>query len=200
MSETIELDVRAGGNPTMQIFGPAGMEELGMNSSGHARKLDAPENAQENRQDQGCTHDSFWLRRPKNWATRMPPVQEALERVQTSGIVFIDEIDKVAGGTSGSGQGGPDVSRQGVQRDLPPYCGRFIGFNQVWSGQNRPHSVHCLRRFHVSKPSDLYTGTSGRFPIRVEMDSLNEKISTIFSLSQETPLPNNTRPCWLPKG
>ena len=101
-------------------------------------------------------------------------VQEALERVQKQGIVFIDEIDKIAESSSGGGKGGPDVSRQGVQRDLLPIV--------EGSAVNTKHGIvktdHILfigsGAFHVSKPSDMIPELQGRFPIRVELNSLTE--------------------------
>jgi ATP-dependent HslUV protease ATP-binding subunit HslU len=101
-------------------------------------------------------------------------VQEALDRVQNQGIVFIDEIDKVASDSS-SNRGGADVSRQGVQRDLLPIV--------EGSTVNTKHGIvktdHILfigsGAFHVSKPSDLIPELQGRFPIRVELDSLTEE-------------------------
>jgi ATP-dependent HslUV protease ATP-binding subunit HslU len=102
-------------------------------------------------------------------------VSEALKRVQTSGIVFLDEIDKVAGGTKGDGRGGgPDVSRQGVQRDLLP----IVEGSTVSTKYGMVKTDHILfiasGAFHMSKPSDLIPELQGRFPIRVEMDSLTE--------------------------
>ncbi|MFB3132351.1 MAG: HslU--HslV peptidase ATPase subunit, partial [Rhodothermales bacterium] len=99
--------------------------------------------------------------------------QEALERVQQSGIVFIDEIDKVAGRSTG-GRGGPDVSREGVQRDLLP----IVEGSNVTTKYGMVKTDHILfiasGAFHASKPSDLIPEMQGRFPIRVELKSLNE--------------------------
>src|SRR5690625_6785870 len=100
--------------------------------------------------------------------------REALERGQQSGIVFIDEIDKVAARTGGD-RGGPAVSREGVQRDLLPTAESTT----VTSKYGMVRTDHILfvasGAFHVSKPSDLIPEMQGRFPIRVELDSLNEE-------------------------
>jgi ATP-dependent HslUV protease ATP-binding subunit HslU len=99
-------------------------------------------------------------------------VKEALERVENSGIVFIDEIDKIAGERGHSS--GPDVSREGVQRDLLP----IVEGSTVLTKYGMVKTDHILfiasGAFHVSKPSDLIPEMQGRFPIRVELDSLTE--------------------------
>ncbi|MFT7196505.1 MAG: ATP-dependent HslUV protease ATP-binding subunit HslU [Marinoscillum sp.] len=100
--------------------------------------------------------------------------EEALAKAQNSGIVFIDEIDKIAG-NSRSGQGGPDVSREGVQRDLLP----IVEGSAVNTKYGIVHTDHILfiaaGAFHFSKPSDLIPELQGRFPIRVELDNLTKE-------------------------
>jgi ATP-dependent HslUV protease ATP-binding subunit HslU len=99
-------------------------------------------------------------------------VREARARVENSGIVFLDEIDKIAGG--GSQGHGPDVSREGVQRDLLP----VVEGTSVVTKYGVIKTDHILfiasGAFHVSKPSDLIPELQGRFPIRVELNSLSE--------------------------
>jgi ATP-dependent HslUV protease ATP-binding subunit HslU len=99
-------------------------------------------------------------------------VDEALDRAETMGIIFLDEIDKVAGGAGSSG--GPDVSREGVQRDLLP----IVEGSTVQTKYGLVATEHVLfiaaGAFHVSKPSDLVPELQGRFPIRVELESLDE--------------------------
>ncbi len=169
----IEIEVKSKKTPMMQMFGPGGMEEMGMNlqdmlgSMGKGnkskRKLpisEARELLLEEEAEKLIDHESA--------------VQEALERVQKQGIVFIDEIDKIAEPSTGAGKSGPDVSRQGVQRDLLPIV--------EGSTVNTKHGIvktdHILfvgsGAFHVSKPSDLIPELQGRFPIRVELTSLSE--------------------------
>jgi ATP-dependent HslUV protease ATP-binding subunit HslU len=97
----------------------------------------------------------------------------AVERVEQGGIVFLDEIDKVAGGGgAGSGRQGPDVSREGVQRDLLP----IVEGSTVQTKHGPVRTDHILfiaaGAFHVAKPSDLIPELQGRFPIRVELQSL----------------------------
>ncbi len=170
----IEIEVKNKKTPMMQVFGPGGMEEMGMNlqdmlgnmgkNNKSKKKLpikEARELLLEEEAEKLIDHDSA--------------VQEALERVQKQGIVFIDEIDKIAESSSGSGKSGPDVSRQGVQRDLLPIV--------EGSTVNTKHGIvktdHILfvgsGAFHVSKPSDMIPELQGRFPIRVELNSLTEE-------------------------
>ncbi len=100
--------------------------------------------------------------------------EEAIRRAEDTGIIFIDEIDKVASSRSGSGGGGPDVSREGVQRDLLP----IVEGSAVNTKYGTVHTDHILfiaaGAFHVSKPSDLIPELQGRFPIRVELQPLSE--------------------------
>jgi ATP-dependent HslUV protease ATP-binding subunit HslU len=99
-------------------------------------------------------------------------VNEALERVENHGIIFIDELDKIAGERS---QTGPDISREGVQRDLLP----IVEGSTVQTRYGYVRTDHVLfiaaGAFHVSKPSDLIPELQGRFPIRVELASLSEE-------------------------
>src|ERR1700730_10372517 len=98
--------------------------------------------------------------------------REAVERAQSSGIVFLDEIDKVAGRESGRG---PDVSREGVQRDLLPIV-EGTSVNTKYGFVKTDHVLFIAAgAFHVSKPADLIPELQGRFPIRVELDSLTEE-------------------------
>jgi ATP-dependent HslUV protease ATP-binding subunit HslU len=98
--------------------------------------------------------------------------KEAIARVQDSGIVFVDEIDKVA--NSGGKGHGPDVSREGVQRDLLPIV-EGSNVNTKYGVVKTDHILFIASgAFHVAKPSDLIPELQGRFPIRVELKSLTE--------------------------
>jgi ATP-dependent HslUV protease ATP-binding subunit HslU len=98
---------------------------------------------------------------------------EAIQKAENLGIIFIDEIDKVASSRSGGG-GGPDVSREGVQRDLLPIV-EGSAVNTKHGVINTDHILFIAAgAFHVAKPSDLIPELQGRFPIRVELNSLTE--------------------------
>ena len=174
----IEFDINAP-QIGVQVMGPMGMDDMGMNiqeivssmmpkkkkkrktTIEKARKLLSQEEAQK--------------------LIDMDAVQsEAIRRVQETGMVFIDEIDKVAGGSDSRG---PDVSREGVQRDLLPIVeGSTV--NTKYGPVKTDHILFIASgAFHVAKPSDLIPELQGRFPIRVELKSLTEddfvKILTI---------------------
>ncbi|HNT50946.1 MAG TPA: AAA family ATPase, partial [Cyclobacteriaceae bacterium] len=98
---------------------------------------------------------------------------EAIRRAEDAGIIFIDEIDKIASGSSKKG-GGPDVSREGVQRDLLPIVeGSTV--NTKYGVIKTDHVLFVAAgAFHISKPSDLIPELQGRFPIRVELTNLTK--------------------------
>ncbi len=99
---------------------------------------------------------------------------EAIRKAENTGIIFIDEIDKIASGASG-GKGGPDVSREGVQRDLLPIV-EGSAVNTKYGVISTDHILFIAAgAFHISKPSDLIPELQGRFPIRVELNNLTKE-------------------------
>lgn len=170
----IDVEVKAGGGASMQIFGPQGLEEMGMNLQDMLGNI-MPKKTKKRQMKISDARKYFVSEEADKLIDQESAVAEALKRVQTSGIVFLDEIDKVAGGTKGDGRGGgPDVSRQGVQRDLLP----IVEGSTVSTKYGMVKTDHILfiasGAFHMTKPSDLIPELQGRFPIRVEMDSLTE--------------------------
>jgi ATP-dependent HslUV protease ATP-binding subunit HslU len=100
--------------------------------------------------------------------------EEAIRKAEDAGIIFIDEIDKIASGSSKKGGSGPDVSREGVQRDLLPIV-EGTTVNTKHGVINTDHVLFIAAgAFHISKPSDLIPELQGRFPIRVELDNLTK--------------------------
>ncbi|KAA9340787.1 ATP-dependent protease ATPase subunit HslU [Adhaeribacter soli] len=100
--------------------------------------------------------------------------EEAIKKAENAGVIFIDEIDKVASAASKGGGGGPDVSREGVQRDLLPIV-EGSSVNTKYGVINTDHILFIAAgAFHVAKPSDLIPELQGRFPIRVELNSLTK--------------------------
>lgn len=105
----------------------------------------------------------------------MDEVKElAIKKAENTGIIFIDEIDKVAGGSRKSGGGGPDVSREGVQRDLLPIVEGSTVATKYGSIQTDHILFIAAGAFHIAKPSDLIPELQGRFPIRVELNNLTK--------------------------
>lgn len=168
----IEIDVKASSGSTMQIFGPQGMEEMGMNLQDMLGNL-MPQKTKKRKIKIKDARQHLFQEEAEKLIDHDAAVQIALDRIQTAGIVFLDEIDKIAGSSSKSG--GPDVSRQGVQRDLLP----IVEGSTVTTKYGMVKTDHILfiasGAFSSAKPSDLIPELQGRFPIRVEMDSLTEE-------------------------
>ena len=173
----IEIEVDSKKTPMMQVFGPQGMEEMGVNLQDMLGNLSRGGRKTKRSLPISEAREVMLEQEAEKLIDHEAAVQEALERVQNQGIVFIDEIDKVAESSSGGGggKGGPDVSRQGVQRDLLP----IVEGSTVSTKHGIVNTDHILfigsGAFHVSKPSDLIPEMQGRFPIRVELNSLTEK-------------------------
>lgn len=174
----IEIEVASKKNPMMQVFGPQGMEEMGFNLQDMLGNMAKGNKKSKRTMPIREAREVMLDQEAEKLIDHDAAIQEALERVQNQGIVFIDEIDKVAEGSSGggkSGGGGPDVSRQGVQRDLLP----IVEGSAVSTKHGIVKTDHILfigsGAFHVSKPSDMIPELQGRFPIRVELDSLTEE-------------------------
>src|SRR5271165_3367984 len=163
----VEIDVKERG-PTFEVSTAAGMEEMDINLKDvlpglfgqrtRKRKMRVAEAAE------------YLVQEEEQKLIDMDQVTRvALERVERSGIIFLDEIDKIAGRESGHG---PDVSREGVQRDILP----IVEGTTVNTRYGMVRTDHILfiaaGAFHVSKPSDLIPELQGRFPIRVELQSL----------------------------
>lgn len=164
----IDVETTDRSNATIDFIGGQGMEEMGVNlrdmmgnmfpSKTVTRKLTVAEAR------------SYLIRDEQESLIDMEQVtRQALEKAHSSGIIFLDELDKIAGRESG---GNPDVSREGVQRDLLPIV-EGTNVNTKHGMLNTDHILFIAAgAFHVSKPSDLIPELQGRFPIRVELESL----------------------------
>ncbi len=164
----IELNVSSDSFPMMQIFTPAGMEEMGMNLQDMFGGM-MPKKRKKRKMTIAEARQVLLAEEIQKMIDMDKVTKEAIDRVQNSGIVFIDEIDKVA---DTDRIGGPDVSREGVQRDILP----VVEGTNVVTKYGMVKSDHILfiasGAFHVSKPSDLIPELQGRFPIRVELKRL----------------------------
>lgn len=169
----IEIDVSADQTPMLQVFGPMGLEEMGMNIQELFGNM-GPRRRKKRRVRVEDARELLIKEEAQKLIDMDRVSREAIERVQQAGIVFIDEIDKVAT-RSGRAQGGPEVSREGVQRDLLP----IVEGSNVTTKYGMVRTDHILfiasGAFHVAKPSDLIPEMQGRFPIRVELRSLTEE-------------------------
>ena len=165
---TVEIEVKQESMPAFRVFGQSGMEEMDVNLR---ESLSGLFGGRTRRRRVSVREAREILQRAEEERLVDPDAVKriALKRVEESGIVFIDEIDKVAGRERSQG---PDVSREGVQRDLLP----LVEGTTVNTRHGLVRTDHILfiasGAFHVSKPSDLIPELQGRFPIRVELHSL----------------------------
>src|SRR5256884_2955582 len=165
----VEMEVREKNFPTIEFAGPTGAEEMGINMKDMLGNMfQGRSKRRKMRVDEAM---EYLMQEEEERLIDMDSVaRSSLERVESSGIIFLDEIDKIAGRESGAG--GPDVSREGVQRDILP----IVEGTTVNTRYGMVRTDHILfiaaGAFHVSKPSDLIPELQGRFPIRVELEPL----------------------------
>ncbi|MGD9364849.1 MAG: ATP-dependent protease ATPase subunit HslU [Desulfobacteraceae bacterium] len=167
----VDLDVSERSTPVVEVFSNVGMEELGINfkdmlngmmpKNTKRRKIKVPEALQTLAEEEA-----------QNLVDMDKVVRSAVTKVEESGIIFLDEIDKIV---AKSESHGPDISREGVQRDLLPIVeGSTV--NTKYGPVRTDHILFIASgAFHTIKPSDLIPELQGRFPIRVELDSLGRK-------------------------
>lgn len=166
---TVEVEVSSRGMPTVEVFTPQGLEEMGMNFKEMFGNLLPPQKGKKQKMTIAEARKILEAEETSKLVNMDEVVQIALERAQEAGMVFIDEIDKIVGKDS---KHGPDVSREGVQRDILPVvegCNVMTKYGMV-------HTDHMLfiaaGAFHGKSPSDLVPELQGRLPIRVELSSL----------------------------
>lgn len=170
-SRYVDLDVPDRSMPTVEIFSNVGMEEMGINFKDMLGGL-LPKNTRRRKIKVPEALDILSQEEAQNLIDMDKVIRHAKEKVEQSGIIFLDEIDKIVGK---SGSHGPDISREGVQRDLLP----IVEGSTVTTKYGPVKTDHILfiasGAFHTIKPSDLIPELQGRFPIRVELDSLNRQ-------------------------
>jgi ATP-dependent HslUV protease ATP-binding subunit HslU len=167
----VDLDVSDRAMPVVEIFSNVGMEEMGINfkdmignllpKSTKRRKVKVPE-----------AMEMLSAEEAQNLVDMDKVVKLAINKVEQSGIIFLDEIDKIAGR---NGTQGPDVSREGVQRDLLPIVEGSTVMTKYGPVKTDNILFIAAGAFHTVKPSDMIPELQGRFPIRVELDALGKK-------------------------
>jgi ATP-dependent HslUV protease ATP-binding subunit HslU len=164
----VEIEVREKNFPVIELAGPQGIEEMGINMKDMLGNMfQGRSKRRKMRVDEAM---DYLMQEEEERLIDMDQVaRAAIERVESSGMIFLDEIDKIAGREAGHG---PDVSREGVQRDILP----IVEGTTVNTRYGMVRTDHILfvaaGAFHVAKPSDLIPELQGRFPIRVELDTL----------------------------
>jgi len=167
----VELETQQQAMPLMEVFSGQGMEEMGIHLKDMLSNI-MPTKTKRRRLRVGEARRLLVQEEAQKLVDMEEVVAQAIGRVENSGIVFLDELDKVAGREGGHG---PDVSREGVQRDLLP----IVEGSTVTTKYGAVRTDHILfiaaGAFHVAKPADLIPELQGRFPIRVELEPLTRE-------------------------
>ena len=167
--KVIKINIKASPMPLMQVMGPIGMDDITGNIQDMLSNV-MPKKNKTQRLKVEDAREVFIKEEAEKLIDMDDVVKVAVTRTEQNGIIFLDEIDKIAGSESS----GPDVSREGVQRDILP----IIEGSTVSTKYGQVKTDHVLfiaaGAFHVSKPSDLIPELQGRFPIRVEMNNLTK--------------------------
>jgi ATP-dependent HslUV protease ATP-binding subunit HslU len=166
--QVVEIEVEDSSLPMMDMFAGAGVEQMGINMQEMLGQF-LPKRSKKRRLPIREARKVLIQEEGQKLIDMDQVIQESLERVEQSGIIFIDEVDKIAGKDRGTG---PDVSREGVQRDILP----IVEGSTVMTKYGPVKTDHILfiaaGAFHTAKPSDLIPELQGRFPIRVELNDL----------------------------
>jgi len=167
---TVEIELTQSVSPMIEVMTPQGMEEIESNLREMFQNL-MPKRTKKTKMRVPEALETLAQEEAGRLIDQEAATREAIRRVEQSGIVFLDEIDKITGR---EGVHGPDVSREGVQRDLLP----IVEGSTVSTKHGQVRTDHVLfiasGAFHIAKPSDLIPEFQGRFPIRVELDALTQ--------------------------
>ena len=166
----VELEVTDERTPQISVMTPQGIEEMGIDLPGMLPNLFGAQKKKKVKLPVSDARPLLVTREADALSDEATVPEEAVRRAEETGIVFLDEIDKIAG--KEGARGGPDVSREGVQRDLLP----LVEGTTVKTKHGMVKTDHVLfiaaGAFHVAKPSDMIPELQGRFPIRVELKTL----------------------------
>ena len=169
----VEIEVEESSAPFLQVFTPQGMEEMGVDMQSMLGPM-MPRRRKVKTVPVREAREILLQEEARRLLDQDQIVREAVERTEQAGIIFVDELDKIAGREKG-GEGGPQVSREGVQRDILPIIEGSTVITKYGPVQTHHVLFIAAGAFHVSKPSDLIPELQGRLPIRVELDSLREE-------------------------
>ena len=167
----VDLDISDRTMPVVEIFSNVGMEEMGINFKDMIGNL-LPKNTKRRKVKVPEAMEMLSAEEAQNLVDMDKVVKKAIGKVEQSGIIFLDEIDKIVGK---NGTQGPDVSREGVQRDLLPIVEGSIVMTKYGPVKTDNILFIAAGAFHTVKPSDMIPELQGRFPIRVELDSLGRE-------------------------
>ena len=169
----VELEVTDERTPQISVMTPQGIEEMGIDLPGMLPNLFGAQKKKKVKLPLSDARPLLVTREADALSDEATVPEEAVRRAEETGIVFLDEIDKIAG--KEGARGGPDVSREGVQRDLLP----LVEGTTVKTKHGMVKTDHVLfiaaGAFHVARPSDMIPELQGRFPIRVALDSLTDE-------------------------
>ena len=183
--QMVELETSSEQTPMIEVISPMGLEDMGVNIQEMLGGL-LPKRTKQRRVNVVEAQRILTQEEAQKLIDFDDVVAEAVQRVEISGIVFLDEIDKIAGGEHRTGN--PDISREGVQRDLLP----IVEGSNVMTKYGMVRTDHILfiaaGAFHVAKPSDLIPELQGRFPIRVELDPLTREDFTRILIEPQNAL------------
>ena len=169
----IDVDVKQNNGPSMGVVGPIGIDESSIMNIQEMIGGMLPKNSKKRKMSIADAKKSLLEEEAAKLIDMDDVKDEAIRKAENTGIIFIDEIDKIARNSKGGG-GGPDVSREGVQRDLLPIV-EGSAVNTKYGVVNTDHILFIAAgAFHFSKPSDLIPELQGRFPIRVELNKLTK--------------------------
>jgi len=167
----VEIEVEKKNNKMMDMFSGSGMEDMGINFQDMLGNI-FPTQKKKRKVSISEAREILKEKEAQKLIDMDEVSEDAIEKVENSGIIFLDEIDKIAGRESNSG---PEVSREGVQRDILPIVEGSTVSTKYGSVQTDHILFISAGAFHVSKPADLIPELQGRFPIRVELNSLTKE-------------------------
>lgn len=171
----LEIDMKQSGSPGVGMIGAGMMDEVSMMNLQEMISGMMPKKAKKRKVTVAEARKILLEDEAAKLIDMDEVKEEAIRKAEDAGIIFIDEIDKIASGASKKGGSGPDVSREGVQRDLLPIV-EGCAVNTKYGVIKTDHVLFVAAgAFHISKPSDLIPELQGRFPIRVELNSLTKE-------------------------